>query len=170
MLGCVSTTHGVKRTIALNPGTVSAIYIGGTKSGPLTSVNSVRGISGQGLEGDRYFQGSATPPDKRKPDTEITLIEVEAIEALAREESISLEPSDCRRNVVTRGVALNHLVGRKFRVGAATLEGIRLCEPCRHLEKMTQPGVIKGLTHRGGLRAAILVDGEIRVGDVVDVP
>jgi len=152
----------------LSPGTVSAIYIGDTRGGPLSSVNAVRAISGHGLQGDRYFQDAAIPPENRKPDIEITLIESEAIDALQREDSIALEASQCRRNVVTRGVALNHLVGKEFRIGNVTLKGMRLCEPCGHLEKMTQPGVIKGLMHRGGLRAAILADGEIHVGDVVD--
>ena len=99
----------------------------------------------------------------------MTLIEVEAIEALGREYQIALESSLARRNIVTRGVALNHLVEREFRVGAVLLRGTRLCEPCMHLEKLSQPGAMRGLIHRGGLRAEILTGGTIRVGDEVVV-
>ncbi len=152
----------------MSRGTVTAIFIVGTKGEPLSSVQSARGVSGQGLVGDRYFQGDL-PPEKRDPEREVTLIEAEAIEALRHEESIELALAESRRNVVTRGVALNHLVGREFRVGGLTLKGVRLCEPCGHLEKLTRPGVRKALIHRGGLRAAILKDGEIHVGDSVDV-
>jgi MOSC domain-containing protein YiiM len=106
---------------------------------------------------------------KGGPDREVTLIEAEAIEALPRDEGVAFEASESRRNLVTRGVALNHLVGREFRVGSVPLRGIRLCEPCVHLESLTRPGVKAGLTHRGGLRAQLLGDGEIRVGDPVDV-
>lgn len=147
----------------MTQGTVSAIYIGIEKAGPLTSVETVRAVSGHGIQGDRYFKEAPAP------DTEITLIEAEAIEAAARDQKLRLQEWECRRNVVTRNVALNHLVGREFRIGGVALKGLRLCEPCGHLEKMTQPGVIGALAHRGGLRAQILIDGDIHVGDAVDV-
>ena len=79
----------------------------------------------------------------------------------------AIEPIETRRNVVTRGVALNHLVGKRFRVGEVMLQGIRLCEPCEHLESLTRPGVRAALVHRGGLRAQILEGGAIRVGDSI---
>jgi MOSC domain-containing protein YiiM len=91
----------------------------------------------------------------------------EAVEAMEREHGISLEARATRRNVVTRGVDVNDLVGKRFRVGAVECEGVELCEPCAHLESMTKPGIIKGLVHRGGLNADILSDGEISVGDAV---
>ena len=98
---------------------------------------------------------------------EITLIEIEAVEALARENNIQIEPGVARRNLVTRGVPLNHLVGREFQVGGVRLRGTRLCEPCQYLEGLTIKGLMAGLIHRGGLRANILSSGTIRVGDSI---
>ena len=133
----------------------------------MESVESVHAIAGRGLEGDRYFLGSGTYSRKKSADREVTLIETEAIEAIERDHGLPFEPGESRRNVATRDVALNHLVGRSFRVGQTTLQGIRLCEPCSYLEKATGKGVIAGLKHRGGLRAQIIADGEIRVGDAI---
>jgi MOSC domain-containing protein YiiM len=130
-------------------------------------VGEVRAEAGRGLAGNRYYRRGEEDASKRGPDREITLIEIEALDALRREDEIALAPGETRRNVVTRGVPLNHLVGREFQVGEATLFGIRLCEPCSHLESLTQLGVMKGLIHRGGLRAQILTDGVIKVGDHV---
>lgn len=141
---------------------VEAIFLHGPKREPMTRVEEATARAGLGLEGDRYFR-----PDGNEPDREITLIEAEAVEALVRDEEVPFEVAESRRNVVTRGVALNHLVGREFAVGGARLEGIRLCEPCDHLQKLTRPGVQTGLLHRGGLRARILEGGPIRVGDPV---
>ncbi|MCA1685973.1 MAG: MOSC domain-containing protein, partial [Planctomycetia bacterium] len=114
-----------------------------------------------------FWQEGPLPVGKRGVDREVTLIEAEAIEALKREDGVELDPAESRRNIVTRGVALNHLVDREFRVGGIALRGIRLCEPCRHLESMTRAGVMKGLIHRGGLRAQILGEGVLSVGDPV---
>jgi MOSC domain-containing protein YiiM len=133
----------------------------------MASANEVRAIAGKGLEGDRYFTQTGTYSKKPRPDREVTLIEIEAIEALAQEYKIALEPAAARRNIVTRGVPLNHLVGEVFRVGDVTLRGLRLCEPCAHLERLSHPGVREALIHRGGLRAQILTDGMIRVGDSI---
>ena len=154
----------------MSRGTISAIYISPQKHVIPNEVKSVRAIAGHGLEGDRYFQGEATPAEDHEVDLEITLIEAEAVEAIEREQKIIIQPSECRRNLLTRDVALNHLVGREFRVGGVSLKGLRLWKPCLRLEKMTQPGIIKALAHRGGLRAQILVGGEIHVGDAVEVP
>jgi MOSC domain-containing protein YiiM len=123
-------------------------------------VKEVRAVAGKGLEGDRYFAHA-------KPDSQVTLIEAEAVEALTHESGVELKPGDARRNIVTRGVALNHLVEREFRVGEVTLRGIRLCEPCAHLAGLTAQKVLPGLVHRGGLRAQILNDGVIRAGDII---
>jgi MOSC domain-containing protein YiiM len=127
----------------------------------------VRAVAGQGLEGDRYFAGNGTFFKERKSGQDITLIEAEAIEGLAREDGIELAPGESRRNVVTRGIGLNDLVGRRFTVGEVECVGRRLCDPCSHLERLTEPGVLKGLDDRGGLRADILNDGRIAVGDEV---
>jgi MOSC domain-containing protein YiiM len=147
-------------------GTVEAIYIAGTATGPTTAMDAVLAIPGVGLDGDRYAlkQGTFYKPD---PDRELTLIEAEAIEALHREDGIELAAGDARRNIVTRGVALNHLVGKEFTIGGVRIRGIRLCEPCSHLQKVTGKPVIKGLLHRGGLRAQILSEGTIHAGDEV---
>ena len=132
----------------------------------MRAVEQAEAIPGVGLEGDRYAtrQGTFFKP---QPDYELTLIEAEAIEALQREYGVELAPGEARRNVVTRGVPLNHLVGREFCVGVVRVRGIRLCEPCDHLQRLTGSPVIKGLRHRGGLRAQILTQGAIRVADPI---
>jgi len=148
-------------------GSIVSINIAEEAAGPMRSISEVRAVPGKGLEGDRYFQHAGTWSDLPGSGREVTLIESEAIEALAREEGISIEPGQARRNLVTRGVAVNHLVGVEFSVGAVRLRGMRLAEPCGHLEKLTAHGVRSGLVHRGGLRAKILTEGIIRVGDPV---
>jgi MOSC domain-containing protein YiiM len=147
-------------------GTVESIYIASAAKEPTRAVDQVQAIPGVGLEGDRYAlrQGTFSKPE---PDYELTLIEVEAIEALQREYNFTLTPGEARRNVVTRSVPLNHLVGSDFRIGEVKIRGLRLCEPCSHLEALTGHPVIRGLSHRGGLRAQILSQGIIRVGDLV---
>ena len=99
----------------------------------------------------------------------MTLIASEAVEAVANEGDVSIEPAATRRNVLTRGIDVNALVGKRFRIGSVECEGVELCEPCQTLEAMTQPGVIKAFVHRGGLNADVLTDGEISVGDAVTV-
>ena len=145
-------------------GTVDAIYITATEAAPVQPVDSVRAITGRGLEGDRY----TAPPDRWAPSgTAISLIECEAIEAVAEEHGIDMSAGRSRRQVHTRGVRLNDLVGKEFTVGGIRCRGVELCEPCRHLESLTEPGVIKALVHRGGLRADILEGGSIAVGDAI---
>jgi MOSC domain-containing protein YiiM len=147
-------------------GNVESIHVADKAEGPTRAVDSVTAIPGAGLDGDRYarHQGTFSKPE---PDYELTLIEAEAIEALKRDYDVDLMPGNARRNIVTRGVPLNHLVGREFRIGDVKIRGLRLCEPCNHLERLTAKPVIKGLRHRGGLRAQILTSGAIRVGDTV---
>jgi MOSC domain-containing protein YiiM len=152
----------------MEQGRVVSIHIADRAAGPMKSVTEVRAVAGRGLEGDRYFLKRGTYSSKHGPDREVTLIEIEAIEALERDYGVKLSPGDARRNIVTRGVALNHLVGKEFRVGEAVLRGIRLCEPCQHLVRLTgQEKVLPGLVHRGGLRAQVVKGGVIRVGDAV---
>lgn len=148
-------------------GEVVAIHVAAAAKGPMVSVTEVRAVPGKGLEGDRYFSKVGTYSNNPGSGRDVTLIEVEAIEALKRDDGIELPPADSRRNIVTRGVPLNHLVGQEFKVGQVTLRAIRLCEPCSHLEKLSLKGVQRGLIHRGGLRAHILTGGIIRVGDSV---
>ncbi len=148
-------------------GIVESIYVAPQAAGPVNAVTQVRAVAGFGLEGDRYFSKTGTFSPKDVPDRQLTLIESEAIEGLARDNSIELTAGDARRNIVTRGVALNHLVGREFLVGDVLIRRSRLCEPCAHFESLTKPGVLAGLIHRGGLRAEIIVGGTIAVGDNV---
>jgi len=149
-------------------GDVVSIHLASEREARPTSVDRAHAVPGRGLEGDRYFLVRGTYSDRPGPGREVTLIEVEAIEAMERESGIQLSPGDARRNLVTRGVPLNHLVGREFHVGGVRMRGVRLCEPCAHLEGLTRRGVLGGLVHRGGLRAQLLTDGEIRVGDRVE--
>ena len=147
-------------------GIIESIHIASNAKDPMQAVPSVVAVVGVGLEGDRYAlrQGTFFKPE---PDYELTLIEAEAIEALQRDYNIELPPGEARRNLVTRGVPLNHLVGCEFQIGGARIRGIRLCEPCSHLEAVTGRRLIKGLMHRGGLRAQVLSGGTIHVGDAV---
>jgi MOSC domain-containing protein YiiM len=147
-------------------GKLVSIHIGRTAK-ELQSVTEARVVPGKGLEGDRYFDGTGTWSNHPGNGREVTLIEIEAIEALARESEIQLKPGDSRRNLVTRGVPLNHLVGREFRVGEVRLKGMRLCEPCEHLEGLTRKGVKSALAHRGGLRAEAISGGTVRTGDTI---
>ena len=147
-------------------GTLESIYIADTAKAPMRAIEQALAIPGVGLEGDRYALKLGTF-FKPQPEFELTLIESEAVEAMAREYRITIAVGDARRNLVTRDVPLNHLVGREFQIGRVKVRGIRLCEPCGHLEAIVGQQVIKGLRHRGGLRAQILSEGTIRVGDAV---
>lgn len=126
-------------------------------------VERVQVVAGRGPRGDRKF---APKPMKRK-GKDLTLIEAEALEALRADTGIELSHEGSRRNVLTRGIRLNDLVGRRFRVGEVECEGVVLNDPCTHLESMTEPGVMAGLDNRGGLRADVVHGGTIRVGDPV---
>lgn len=148
-------------------GTVEAIHIAPESEVEVKPVDEVEAVAGRGLRGDRYFNGTGTFYETVDQGRDLTLIEAEAIAAIEREAAVELSPGSHRRNVTTRNVALNHLVGERFRVGTVRCEGIRLCEPCSHLESLTQPGVREALVHRGGLRADILDGGTLRVGDEI---
>lgn len=153
-------------------GTVVSIHVAPGAGTPMVPVGEAHAVPGKGLEGDRYFKqvgtySGRTGPRGAPPAREVTLIESEAIDALRRDYGIELDPGDSRRNIVTRGVALNHLIGREFRAGQVRVRGIRLCEPCAHLEELTRQGVLRGLVHRGGLRGEIVTEGVIRVGDEI---
>lgn len=132
---------------------------------------SARLETGRGIAGDRYYLGGGTFSEKLrgKPDVELTLIEIEEIDFFNTSEGLALEPGSFRRNIVTRGVRLNDLVGRTFSVGSAVLEGIRLCEPCAHLAKVVTPKVLPALVHRAGLRARIVAGAVVQAGDPISV-
>jgi MOSC domain-containing protein YiiM len=148
-------------------GSVVSIHITAAAGQAMETVPEARAVAGRGLEGDRYALG--TGHYSMKPGEggrEVTLIEREAIQALPAL-GVKLGASESRRNIATAGVPLNHLVDREFWVGAVKLRGTRLCEPCKYLEGLTQDGAMTALVHRGGLRAQILNDGPIRVGDII---
>jgi MOSC domain-containing protein YiiM len=144
------------------PGHVEAINVRATFESPAVAAQKARLHAGKGLEGDRYYA-----PDGAGPGEALTLIAAEALEDLAADTGIRLSAADSRRQVLTRGIDLNALVGREFTVGSVRCRGVELCEPCAHLQSVTQPGVLAGLVHRGGLRADVLTDGDVAVGDAV---
>jgi MOSC domain-containing protein YiiM len=149
---------------------VAQILIAESPASPMTSLSEVRAIPGKGLEGDRYCSGVGTfSPKPPKPDFELTLIEQEKIEAFARESGLPFSSLQARRNIVTEGVKLNELVDKEFWVGEVRIRGIRLCEPCNYLAKISFPETLKGLVHKAGLRAQILSEGSIKVGDLVRI-
>ncbi len=147
-------------------GMIEAIHITSTKGEPMTAVESIEAEMGHGLVGDRYHAKSIADPEHAERRRNVTLIEAEVLEAVARDYDINLAAIDSRRNLLTRGAALNHLVGIEFTIGAVTLRGAELCEPCAYIErKNSAPGLRNALIHRGGLRAEIIAGGTIRVGD-----
>jgi hypothetical protein len=147
---------------------VAQILIAPSPTAAVSSLAEVNAVPGRGLEGDRYFAGVGTfSPAERKPDHELTLIESEAIASFRAASGLDFTAAHARRNLVTSGVALNDLVGREFLVGEVRIKGLRLCEPCNYLAKTTFPEVLRGLVHRGGLRAQILTAGTIRTGDSI---
>ena len=150
-------------------GTVVSIHVATTGAALMKSVTTAQAVVGQGLEGDRYYSKLGTYSNQAGSGRDVTLIEIEAIEGLKRDYEIQLDPGQARRNIVTRNVALNHLVEQEFRIGDVVLRGTRLCEPCAHMEKLTVKGAMRGLIHRGGLRAEIVKGGTIQVGDLIEL-
>jgi len=149
-------------------GTVLSIQIAPNGTDSLRNLEQINAIEGMGLEGDRYYNRTGTYSNKHDESREATFIESEALEALAKDYNVELKGTESRRNISTRGVALNHLVGKEFKVGEAVFRGIRLCEPCTHLEEVSGKPARKGLIHRGGLRAQIIKSGMIQVGDEIE--
>ena len=151
-------------------GTVASIHIAPTASAPMQGVEFVRAVPDRGLEGDRYASSSGTFSATEGGGRHVTLIESEAVDALNAKLGTQFGAGEMRRNIVTRGIALNHLVGREFSVGEVRLVGIRLCEPCEHLESLTAKGLISTMLHRCGLRTEIVTGGTIRVADPIVIP
>ena len=152
-------------------GTVTGIYITPEPQGEISGVKSIEAIAGVGLKGDRnYYKQIKLPAEERKPENECTLVEMESIDELNQSGKFgTIQPGDLRRNLVTQNIRLNDLVGRVFTVGEITAKGIELCEPCRHLEKLTGKKIMKSLVHKAGLRAQIIQDGMIHTGDEIKV-
>jgi hypothetical protein len=148
-------------------GTVELISLAAEAEGPMMVAPSAVAVAGRGLRGDRYERGAGTFSDPGGRGYDLTLVEAEALERLASE-GIELAPSESRRNLVVRGIDLDGLIGKRFRVGEVECFGQRRCEPCAHLERLTRPGVLRGLAHRGGLRADVLSGGEVRASDRIE--
>ncbi len=144
-------------------GTVEALVVAPAASAPVVSLAAASALPGRGLEGDRYAAGSGTFASGR-PGSALTLVDADVLDELA---VLRAAPVDHRRNVVVRGMPLNALVGRSFTIGTVACRGRRLCEPCAHLDRLNDGGVLRALVHRGGLRADILSDGTLHVGDAV---
>lgn len=150
----------------MSSGVVVAICASGRKGSPIQLLTEARLVEGRGIEGDRNF---AAAEARERSGKDVTLIEDEAIDAARRDHGLDIEAWEARRNIVTRGLDLNALVGREFRIGEAVVRGVRLCHPCAHLEQLTQPGVKNALQGRGGLRADVVRGGVIRPGDRIEV-
>ncbi len=149
-------------------GTVAAIYVTGTAGAPMTALSATSAIAGRGLEGDRYATGTGFYSWAAGPLREVSLIEEEVLERLARDHNLDLPPGVHRRNIVTRGVPLGHLIGQEFRIGEAIFRGVEICEPCQHLIDVTGiKGIFSPLIHRGGLHAAVVSGGQVRIGDSI---
>ena len=151
-------------------GTVEAIALAERATGDMHTVDHANALANRGLDGDRYAAkaGTFTPANDTARGYDVTLIEAEALDSLTLPEGRTLGFAEARRNIITRGIDLNALVGRRFRVGDVKCLGQRLCEPCSHLESLTTKGTLRGLIHRGGLRADVLSDGEIATGDLIE--
>ena len=146
----------------MSKGRIDQICIAPSEGGEIQEVAEIEAIPGTGLSGDRYCKPNAAP------ETQITLIEAEAIDEFNQTFSLNLSATQFRRNVITRDVQLNSLEGKSFSVGEVKLRGIELCEPCAYLQNLLQiPGLVKQLTHKGGLRCEILSDGVIRSDDLI---
>jgi MOSC domain-containing protein YiiM len=158
--------RGLKSGSGAVSGSVVALFIAPEPSAPMQSVNEVRAFADRGLEGDRFFRASWSAANR--PDKAVSLIEEETLQTAAEELGCEMFADKSRRNILTRGVALIDLLERPFTVGGVLMRGVRLFEPCGHLEKVSKVrGVFRALEHRSGLKAAILRDGVMRVGDPI---
>ena len=151
---------------ALSAGVVEALLTAPRAEDAVHAHDTVELHAGRGIVGDRYFNGTGTFSASEKHGQQLTLIQSEVVDALL-DEGLQLTPADARRNIVTRGVDLNALVGQEFHVGTVRCVGRRLCEPCSHLQRLTGTALLRPLVHRGGLRADVLTSGTVHVGDTV---
>jgi MOSC domain-containing protein YiiM len=150
-------------------GKLLSIHIAATAGAPMEAIDRIRAVAGRGLEGDRYYKGEGFYSWFAGPIREVSLIEAEVLEALERDHRLALPPGETRRNLLTQGVPLGHLVGRTFRVGMVLMRGVEICEPCKHLVDVTSnKRLLAPLIHRGGLHAQILSDGLIQIGDAIE--
>lgn len=149
-------------------GVVEMLAVAPEAEAPMRLVRRARALAGRGLEGDRYATGSGTfsPRGAHRPGYDLTLIAAEVVEELTARDA-ALDFASTRRNILTRGIDVNALVGRDFLIGDIHCRGLRLAEPCAHLERLNGPGLLRPLIHRGGLRVDILTDGYLTEGSTV---
>ncbi|MFD2093281.1 MOSC domain-containing protein [Blastococcus deserti] len=164
----VASLDPVLRPAADTPdlhGTVEALAIAPAAEADMQLLEVARTVAGRGLDGDRYAAGAGTFTSRgdKRPGYDLTLIAAEVLDELTAA-GVTVDFPATRRNVLTRGIDVNALVGRTFRIGDVVCEGLRLCEPCVHLDRLSGPGLLRPLIHKGGLRADVLTDGEIRPG------
>lgn len=163
------TTTSVDRSAQTTAeGIVEMISVAEEAEAQMKVLRSAEALANCGLKGDRYAQGAGTFSDPNGRGHDLTLVEAEALEELTAS-GVELAPADARRNIVVRGISLDGLIGRHFHIGEVECFGQRRCEPCAQLEKLTKPGVLRGLVHRGGLRADVVSNGSIHIGDTVTV-
>jgi MOSC domain-containing protein YiiM len=148
-------------------GKLVGIYTTPEPGKPLEANAELQAIEGVGLEGDRYAVETGTYSNRPGSHRQVTLVEREVIAAVNDEAGVELGEHETRRNLVTEGVPLHHLIGRTFRVGDVVFRGIKSCPPCAYLEKVTRPGVRAALVNRGGIHAEIVHGGTLRIGDEI---
>lgn len=134
---------------------------------PMRNMQHLKLLPGVGVDGDRHVTGEGFHSDRPEEGRQITFFEAETLDALKRDHGVELRADQHRRNVTTRGVPLNHLVGKRFRIGACVCEGTRLSTPCRHIEQITGLEIFELLLHRAGLNAKIITGGLIGLGDQI---
>jgi MOSC domain-containing protein YiiM len=148
----------------MNAGRVTRIFIGPEESGPIQEFATIEAVAGKGLRGDRYFDDGH---DGHDPAREVTLFSAEGLEAGRTESGLDIEAEDMRRNLMTEGVLLADLLGRRFSVGEVVFEGLEENPPCAHLQRLAGKPLLKPLIGKGGIRARIVTGGTIRAGDEI---
>jgi MOSC domain-containing protein YiiM len=154
----------------MSNGKVIGIYIAEKRGVATVPVDHAHLIPGKGINGDRYFDYCNNPDIDKKTGREITLIESEAIETMWIIDGVQIQPDQTRRNIITSGISLNDLVDRIFYIGNIKLRGVRLCEPCQYLADRTDQRILNSMVHKGGLRAEIILEGIIHIGDIITTP
>jgi len=164
---CAGFTRS-RRTLYYSPHVnaprVARIFIGPQESGPIQEITEVEAVAGKGLVGDRYFQDGH---DEHDPALEVTLFSAEGLEAGRAESGLDIEAADMRRNIMTEGIQLSDLLGRRFSAGEVTLEGLEENPPCAHLQRLAGKPLLKPMIERAGIRARIVTGGTIRAGDAI---
>ncbi len=149
-------------------GTVVALFTVDRMSAPMKKMEQLNALAGRGIEGDRYLLSTGTYSKKPEPGRQVTLIKSEILDWLKKEFDITVKPEECRRNVVTRDVEINELIGTEFFVGEVRLRAHRITQPCLYLENLlSQPGLYKALWDNGGISCEIMTGGIIKEGDII---